>query len=104
MKNLDLFQLLSAINEGQDEIHIEAKYLNKLHQKLLKYNIRSDFSKNTLERIECDYPNHIEVKNTEVLVHKISSLKNVIYHNTNNIDIQFNKVIEEQWQLTIKEF
>ena len=35
MKKLDLFQLLSVIAEKEDEICLEAKYLNRLHQNLL---------------------------------------------------------------------
>lgn len=103
MKKLDLFQLLSVIAEKEDEICLEAKYLNRLHQNLLKHSIRSDFSRNTLERIECDYPSYIEVKMTEVIVKKMASLKNVVYMNKHNVDTSYNQLIEEQWQLAIKE-
>lgn len=103
MRKLDLFQLLSVVMKEKDEICIEARYLNKLHQILLKHSIRSDFSKNTLERIECDYPNHIEVRSTEIIVRKVSSLQKIVYVNKDSIDHNYNKLIEEQWQLAIKE-
>ena len=105
MKKLELFHLISIINEkGSDEICIEARSLNRLHQELLKHNIRSDFSKSTLQRIEYDYPNHVVLKNTGVIVHKVSSLGNSGYYNANSFDSYFNQVVEEQWKRIQKEF
>lgn len=105
MKNLDIFQLLSVVNKGEnDEVRLEARCLNKLHQKLLKHNIRSDFSRDTLERIEYDFPNYIEVKKTELVFRNVSSFRNIVYHDRNKIDNNVTRIIEEQWQLILKEF
>ena len=105
MKKIDLFHLLSVINkEESDYVCIEARHLNRLHQKLLKYRIRGDFSRNSLERIEYDYPNYIEVENTKVIVRNISSFKSMVYCNINNIDKKITETVEEQWQLILKEF
>ena len=104
MKKLNIFQLLSVINKGgNDEICLEARCLNRLHQKLLKHSIRSDFSKNTLERIEYDYPNYIEIKKTEIVVRNVSFFMDMIYHDNNKIDSNFTRIVEEQWQLILKE-
>ena len=40
---------------------------------------------------------------TEVIVKKMASLKNVVYMNKHNVDTSYNQLIEEQWQLAIKE-
>lgn len=105
MRNLDIFQLLSVINKGgNDVIRLEARCLNRLYQQLLKHNIRSDFSKNTLERIEYDYPDYIEVKKTELVFRNVSSFRNIVYHDINEIDKNFTRIVEEQWQLILKEF
>ena len=78
--------------------------MNILHQKLLKHNIRSDFSRYTLERIEYDFPDYIEVKKTELVFRNVSSFRNIVYHDRNKIDNNVTRIIEEQWQLILKEF
>ena len=104
MKTITAYEIVSLLSETeQREFSICGKDLYRLHNELLKNNIRSNFTRSAFEELSMFYPEQIRVESQEIFI-SIQHYSDFEYSFIeNNTDPTLTQIISKEWK-TIKEY